>query len=215
MHNQAPMTPAPKAGSQPFANESATWHAETSRQLRWILFWTSLAMGAAVLAAVAGFATASLQPHSYGARAEIALYAPDLAELPEQYLATQTLFVRSHAILGPVAETFRVSTERLVEALSVDFPEGGALMRIQYVDRDRTIALQRLTAIVSAYLSKLEQLESRQNIRHDVLVPPFILEEPVRPRPLQNAAIGGAAGLTIVIVAFVLMSAREAKDRQA
>jgi hypothetical protein len=209
------MAPAPKTAGQPSADESVSRHTETSRQLRWILFWISLAIGAAILAGIGGFAAASFQPPSYGARAEIALYASDLAELPEQYLATQTLFVRSNAVLGPVAETFQVSADGLAEALSVDFPEGGALMRIQYVDRDRTIAIQRLTAIVSAYLSKLGQLESRQNIRHDVLVPPFILEEPVRPRPLQVAALGGAAGLTIIIVAFVLVSARENKVRQA
>lgn len=202
--------------SQPLtARESIFRDQERTQQLRWILFWISMAIGSAAIAAIAAFAIASLQRPSYGARAEIALYAPELAELPEQYLTTQTLLVRSHTVLEPVSKLLQAPTDELEDNLSVDFPEGGALMRIQYVNRDSKVALRRLVAIVDGYLAVLEQLESRQSIRHDVLVPPFILEDPVQPRPLQAAAIGAAAGLTIIIVALILVSTRETKDRQA
>lgn len=215
MDSHAPMAKLPKASTPHIAGEDASKRVKLSSQLRWILFWISLALGAAILASIAGFVAASLQSPSYGARAEIALYASDLAEVPEQYLTTQTLLVRSRAVLGPVAETFGVSTDELEESLSVDFPERGALMRIEYVDRDQTTAVQRLTAIVSGYLAQLEQLESRQRIRHEVLVPPFLLADPVRPRPLQAAAVGGAAGIALILLAFVLASARETKGTEA
>ena len=209
-----PATP-PEPANTPPARRDALRRAEFADQLRSILRWSFLAIAAIVICAAAAFVGASLQRPYYGARSEIALYANDSADLPEQYLTTQILTIRSQAILGPVSADLKIPVKNLEEGLSVDFPEGGALMRVEYVHQDSATALRILDAIVNRYAIQLQQVEMRQRISHEILVRPFILEDPVRPRPVQAAAIGGAAGLALVIMAFVLVSAHTMRGGRA
>lgn len=181
---------------------------ELAAQIKSIARWGFLAVAAAAMSAAAAFGGVSLTPTSYGAQTEVAFFARDRPELPEQYLSTQIFLVGSRAILGPVSATLRIPVRDLEKNLSVHFPGGGAVMRLQYAAREGSVALQVLEAILSRYAGVLEQMEPRQRTGHAVLVPPYVLEEPVRPRPFRAAAIGAAAGLVAVFIAFLALWAR-------
>jgi hypothetical protein len=44
------------------------------------------------------------------------------------------------------------------------------------------------------------------NSRAEILVPVFLLDEPVWPKPLQAAAVGAATGLSIAIAGLALVA---------
>jgi hypothetical protein len=139
----------------------------------------------------------------YAAQADIAFDIGQRADVMEKFLATQSVTVRSHAVLGSVSATQGIPVATLDRRLSTDFPKGGAIMRLQYSDPSGDVALQTLRAVIAQYINLLDHMKFLDSAKF-VLVPPFILEDPVWPKPLQGAALGLALGLAIGIGALAL-----------
>lgn len=146
----------------------------------------------------------------FGAESEIMFAQRDRAEIAEQYLATQALIAQSRTVLQPVASDASTPLAQVQENLSIDFPKSSAIMRIRYIDEDPAHAFDMLQAIIEQYMALTGGSRSDERIVRQLLVPPFNLDEPVRPKPLQLAAIGGVIGLAIAIAGFaVLLQLRE------
>ncbi len=50
----------------------------------------------------------------------------------------------------------------------------------------------------------LQELASQEDIRLRVLTPPFLLEEPVSPKPLRAAAVGAVVGMALAMIGIIL-----------
>jgi uncharacterized protein involved in exopolysaccharide biosynthesis len=59
--------------------------------------------------------------------------------------------------------------------------------------------------ILAQFELVINQNEIDENASHQVISPPALLEKPVRPQRLQMAAIGGAVGLVISLIALALV----------
>lgn len=139
----------------------------------------------------------------YAAQSDIAFDVGQRADVMEKFLATQSVAVKSHAVLGAVSATQGIPVATLDRRLSVDFPKGGAIMRLQYSDPSGDVALQTLRAVIAQYINLLDHMKFLDSAKY-VLVPAFILEDAVWPKPLQAAALGLALGLAIGIGALAL-----------
>lgn len=139
----------------------------------------------------------------YAAQSDIAFDIGQRADVMEKFLATQSVTVKSHAVLGAVSATQGIPVATLDKRLSVDFPKSGAIMRLQYSDPSGDVALQTLRAVIAQYINLLDHMKFLDSAKY-VLVPAFILEDPVWPKPTQAAALGLALGLAIGIAALAL-----------
>jgi len=183
------------------------------RQIRTILYWIVVAIAAAMLGATAAYVGSSLLKPIYAAQAEFVFYGGPQGELSEQFFATQSAVVRSYAVLDSVSKAVKLPLKNLQSNISVDFPESGAVMRLQFTNPEKSVALSVLTALVGRYEAVLNQMEGREPVKHDILVSPRSLEENVKPRPLQAAAIGAAAALCLVFVAFFSLASSRLRIR--
>lgn len=151
----------------------------------------------ALLCAAAAYGGATLLDKVYAARTEILFHLTRPGDQAERFLATQAVVARSRTVLDPVAAELGVPAERIEKELSVDFPKGSAVMRIEFATHSQTAALDVIRLVTQRYLQALRPIEAAEGASHQILVPPFLLDEPVWPRPMQATALGALLGLAI------------------
>lgn len=166
-----------------------------------------LLLASIILAAGAAAMAASRMDTVYAAEADILFNLGDRPDVLEKYLATQAVVARSRAVLDPVARNSGESIAMLEHNLTVEFPKGGAVMRLQYADKDADKAHDVLKTVVDGYVALLGRSQFL-DAGAEVLVPVFVLEEPIWPKPLQAAALGGAVGLALAIGGLALVQYR-------
>jgi capsular polysaccharide biosynthesis protein len=171
----------------------------------------ALLLAPVVVSAIVAFVGASFLAPAYGARSEVVFHLQQSGDVTERYLATQAVIVRSQTILGPVSHALGIPVDTLDRELSVEFPKGSAVMRLEYADHEGSLALKVIQAIIDRYLLVLSETEGVDKTSHQLLAPPFLLDEPVRPKPIQAAAIGAAIGLALAIGAFALVQQSRGK----
>jgi uncharacterized protein involved in exopolysaccharide biosynthesis len=194
LHRLPPPAP-PAAESMPKPRPAKRW--------RLARLATFLAVPA-LLGAAAGFGGAMALDKVYAARADILFHLTRSGDHAERFLATQAVVARSHAVLGPVAAELGVPVERIDEKLDVDFPMRGAVMRLEFTSQSATAALDTVKLLTQRYLAALRPIESAEGASHQVLAAPFLLDEPVWPRPLQATALGAVLGLAVSVALLAL-----------
>jgi capsular polysaccharide biosynthesis protein len=147
-----------------------------------------IALLSALIAAAAAFGAATKMEPEYAAQSDILFDLGNRQDVLEKFLATQSVVAKSQAVLAPVSRNFGISLKTLDEVLSVDFPRGGAVMRLRYADKKPETALAILQSIIDGYVGLLSRTHSL-NSRTEILVPVFLLDEPVWPKPIQAAAM--------------------------
>ncbi len=70
-------------------------------------------------------------------------------------------------------------------------------MRIEFATHSQTAALDVIRLVTQRYLQALRPIEAAEGASHQILVPPFLLDEPVWPRPMQATALGALLGLAM------------------
>jgi uncharacterized protein involved in exopolysaccharide biosynthesis len=187
--------------------------APTEKTSRWrTVRLVALLIVPALLGAAAAYGGSTLLDKVYAARSEILFHMTRPDDHAERFLATQAVVAQSRSILGPVAAELGVPTERIEEDLSIGFPRGSAVMRLEFAAHSQTAALDVVKLVTQRYLNALRPIEAAEGASHQVLVPPFLLDEPVWPRPLQATALGGLIGLAI---SAALLALRQQPRRQA
>jgi capsular polysaccharide biosynthesis protein len=165
--------------------------------------WLLLFFGLTVVAAGAAFLVSSSLPPSFGARSEIVFQLDQRGTISDRFLSTQTVIVKSRAVLEPVAMILGIPLSELEDHVDVSFPKGSGLMRIEFTDDDSRAALDVTRAVTDQYVAVLEGFGRVERARFQLLSPPYLLSDPVGPKPLQATALGAALGLTIGIAGFV------------
>jgi uncharacterized protein involved in exopolysaccharide biosynthesis len=166
--------------------------------------WGLLLVLPVVLCAAAAFLFASGMPKVFAARAEIVFQPLGEGDVSEAYKATQTVILTGRTILGPTAQALQIPYDDLAAAFTVSFPKGGSVMQLQASDRDPRAAVNMLNLILDRYLAMLDRLEEADQAIHQLLVPPFQVEDPIQPQPLQALALGMIVGLAVSMSAFAL-----------
>jgi uncharacterized protein involved in exopolysaccharide biosynthesis len=166
--------------------------------------WGMLLFLPVVLCAAVAFLFASGMPKVYAARAEIVFQPLGEGDVSEAYKATQTVILTGRTILGPTAQALQMPYDELAAAFTVGFPKGGSVMQLEVSDRDPRAAVNMLNLILDRYLAMLGRLDEADQAIHQLLVPPFQVENPIQPQPLQALAIGMIVGLAISMSAFAL-----------
>jgi len=169
-----------------------------------------LLVGPVIIAAMAAFAGASRMELIYAAQSEVVFDLGERGEIGEQYLATQAVVATSRAVLGPVSRSLGISIDSLQENLDVEFPKGSAVLRFQYSDPDGARAFDILRSVIDQYINLIDRTDVLNRAR-SLLVPPFVLEDPVWPKPFQAGALGAAAGLAIAIAALALVQQQRSR----
>lgn len=161
-----------------------------------------------LICAAAAYGGAALLDKVYAARADILFHLSRSGDHAERFLATQAVVAQSRAILEPVAAELGVPIERIEEDLGVEFPKDGAVMRIEFATHSQTAALDVIKLVTQHYLQALRPIETAEGASHQVLVAPYVLEEPVWPKPLQAVALGALVGVALSAVALALRPQR-------
>jgi capsular polysaccharide biosynthesis protein len=166
--------------------------------------WGLLLVLPVVLCAAVAFMFASGMPKIYAARAEVVFQPLGEGDISEAYKATQTVILTGRTILGPTSQTLQITYDDLAAAFTVGFPKGGSVMQLQVSDRDPRAAVNMLNLILDRYLAMLGRLDEADQAIHQLLVPPFQVENAIQPQPLQALMIGMIVGLAISMSAFAL-----------
>ena len=171
--------------------------------------WWSAVLALPIIAcALAAFIGSSLSTPLYAARAEL-LFQPQLpGDVSEQFRATQAVVLTGRTVLTPLSSAFATPPDELAERLTVTFPKGSAVMEIQFADLDPARALSVLNAMLDRYLALLDRTAANDQPRHQLLAPPYVLEDPIQPKPLQMGALGAAVGIAISLGLFALLQRR-------
>jgi uncharacterized protein involved in exopolysaccharide biosynthesis len=177
----------------------------SDRVMNW---WTAVLMILLIAIPTAGaYLFSSRQEPVYAARSEIIFDLRNLTwDIAERVLATRIVVAQSRALLVPTADSFGVLIPELAAAFSADTIENSGVIRLQYLDKDRGRALGVMKSLTSAYLTSLHEFESQEDNPPRVLTPPFLMDEPVSPKPLRTAALGLVIGLTLAALVVVLRS---------
>ncbi len=159
--------------------------------------------------AAAAYGGAALLDRIFAARTEILFHLTRPGDQAERFLATQAVVAQSRTVIEPVAAELGVPVERITDDLSVDFPRGSAVMRIEFANHSQTAALDVIKLVTQRYLQALRPIEAAEGASHQILVPPFLLDEPIWPRPLQAVALGGLLGLAVSVGLVMLRQQRQ------
>ena len=114
------------------------------------------------------------------------------------------MIITGQAVLGQTALTLDRSIDDLAAAFTVSFPKGGAVMHMQFADADPGTAANTLNVILDRYLLVLDGLDVPDQPTHRLMVPPFLLGDPIQPRPMQALVMGIIVGLAIAMAAFAI-----------
>lgn len=157
-----------------------------------------------LVTAVVAFIAASQSKPIYAARSEVML---DLRRLPwdvaERVVATEIVVAQSRALLAPVADSFQIPVRDLERDLSSELIRNSSVVRLHYEHANPALALDISRAITDSYVATLQNLSSEET-RVRILTPPFVLEEPVSPKPLRAAAVGAAIGMMLAAAGVTL-----------
>ena len=186
-------------------NSDPTAMSARRTELQTALRWLALLILPIFVCATSAFVISKFVPPVYGARTDLILHFQQSSDSVERYLANQAVIIKSPAVLGPVSEKTGITAEQLDKQLSVEFPKSGSVMRIQYENQSREIALDLTGKILAQFELVIGQNEIDENASHQVISPPALLERPVRPQSVQMAAIGGAIGVVISLMALALV----------
>ncbi|MGK9230433.1 hypothetical protein KXS07_01965 [Inquilinus limosus] len=177
--------------------------SQSNRRRAWQLI--ALLILPVLVSASAAFTIASLSQKIYAGRSEIVLDLRNLGwDTAERFVGTEVAVAQSRAVLAPVAATFGVPVRDLERRLSAEPVRNSSIVRLQYEDANPARALDITTAITKRYLSELERLASQEEMHLEELTPPFLLDEPVSPRPLRAAAIGAVVGMALAAIGIIL-----------
>ena len=164
--------------------------------------------------ALLGWSISQYMPQKYGASADIMIHMQQAGDAVVRYHSSQPVIIKSEGFLVNVATATQIPVETLEHNLSVEFPKGGNVMRLEYVDRDPSVALEALRAVISNWQQVMIPVELEESVAHQVVVQPRILAEPAFPKPLQFMAAGAAFGLLFsmawVAIARYMTSTRTA-----
>lgn len=174
-------------------------------EIRAAVRWLALLILPIIVSAISALVISQFFSPIYGARTDLILHLQQSGDAVERYLANQAVIIKSPAVLGPVSEKAGIAAEQIDKQLSVQFPKSGSVMRIQYANQSREVALDLTRKILAQYELVISQSEIDENASHQVISPPALLEKPVRPQPLQMTAIGGAIGVVISLIALALV----------
>src|SRR5918997_1329951 len=165
----------------------------------------------------AGLAGALALPKTYGARAEI-LYPIGQDQQggdplrQDRQLSTQLVFLKSRAVLGPIAQKQGMQYKELDENLSVEVLQTSEVIQVEQLTAGvlagtaTQIALNeartQLTASVDrekAIQVRIDEinLTGRSGPNAQLLTPPYVLPDPVSPQPLIAAGTGALVGLLV------------------
>lgn len=145
----------------------------------------------------------------YAARSEILLQPGDRGgEQLRTFMATQVVIAESRATLLPIASGLNLPIDTLQRRFSAEFVTGSTVLRLQYRDPNPELAASVVQAATERYLAALRQSEAARRGVHQLLVPPFVLERPIWPQPVQVGAIGAVAGLLIAACLLVIRALR-------
>jgi uncharacterized protein involved in exopolysaccharide biosynthesis len=157
-----------------------------------------------LVTALVAFIVAWQSKPIYAARSEVML---DLRRLPwdvaERVVATEVVVAQSRALLAPVADSFQIPVRDLERNFSPELIRNSSVVRLQYEHVNPTLALEITRAITDRYVATLQNLSSEET-RTRILTPPFILEEPISPKPLRAAAAGAAIGMLLAAAGATL-----------
>jgi uncharacterized protein involved in exopolysaccharide biosynthesis len=121
-----------------------------------------LALTIVLLGTAAGLAAALVLPKTYGARAEV-LYAvgqePQSGDPLKQGrdLSTQLVYLKSRAVLGPVATKEGRQFKDLEKAVSVEVLENSNVIEVEVDGPTKLAALQTLQSIMDGYMTLIGQ----------------------------------------------------------
>ncbi|MDQ4092500.1 MAG: hypothetical protein M3143_03515 [Actinomycetota bacterium] len=110
----------------------------------------------------AGLAGALALPKTYGARAEI-LYPIGQDQQggdplrQDRQLSTQLVFLKSRAVLGPIAQKQGMQFKELDENLSVEVLQTSEVIQVEAHGKTKEAARQTLQAVVDGYLALADQ----------------------------------------------------------
>jgi len=151
----------------------------------------------------------------YGARAEI-LFTGDTAvsdTAAERRLDTQRVLLSSRAVLEPVSDSTGIPVEDLREDVAASIVDSSQIIELTVADGDPVRAEAVAEAVVSSYLTLQSDLagDTEQADRATVLTPPYLLDEPLRPQPLQSASVGALIGILIAGVTGLILLQRRGR----
>ncbi|MGH3684418.1 MAG: hypothetical protein ACRDRU_24460 [Pseudonocardiaceae bacterium] len=120
-----------------------------------------LALTIILLGTAAGLVGALVLPKSYGARAEI-LYSINQDQRgdplkQDRQLSTQLVYLKSRAVLGPVAQKQGRQFKDLDEDLSVKVLDNSEVIQVEAHGATKLAAMQTLQAVMDGYLALIGQ----------------------------------------------------------
>lgn len=115
-----------------------------------------LALTIVLLGTAAGLGGALVLPKTYGARAEILYPVQDQSGDPlkqDRQLSTQLVFLKSPAVLGPVAQKQGRTFKDLDKDISVQVLENSEVIQVEAHAPTKLAAMQTLQAVMDGYLA--------------------------------------------------------------
>lgn len=159
----------------------------------------------ALLAGAAAFIASHYLAEVWVGRSELIFQLPELSgDAANRFLATQPVIVASYPLVEPIAGVERLPVEEVTRGLSASLVQGSTLMRIEYRDTDQARILRVLEGLTEGYLTLLRDMALVEGASHRLLSAPFVLEEPVGPKPMRAAAIGAVIGLAVAFAGLVV-----------
>jgi uncharacterized protein involved in exopolysaccharide biosynthesis len=160
-----------------------------------------------IVGALGAFAVASRDRPVYAVRSEVMSDPRQLTwDSADRVLATRIVVAQSPALLVPVAEALHMPVGDLAGSFTAETVGNSAVIRLEYRNPDRTLALNVVKALTDRYLATLREFEPRDSTPPRVLTPSMVIGEPVAPKPWRSAALGAAAGLAFAAAAIILLS---------
>jgi uncharacterized protein involved in exopolysaccharide biosynthesis len=167
-----------------------------------------------LVAALGALVAASQSKPVYAARSEVLLDLRRLTwDTAERVLATDIVVAQSRALLQPVAETYQIPIQDLQRDLSAELIRNSSVVQLQYEHATPSLALAITRVVTERYIATLQEFASEE-MQPRILTPPFLLEEPISPKPLRAAAIGAAIGMMLASAGAVLWTQPWRKTRQ-
>lgn len=208
---EAPPVPqGPTGGSTEVSTDGAaggSTFGSMGHSMRNRLIAAVLALGLlpALLAGAAAYVSSHYVAETWVGRSELIFHLPELSgDAASRFLATQPVIVASYPLVEPIAGVERLPVEEVTRGLSASLVQGSTLMRIEYRDTDQARILRVLEGLTEGYLTLLRDMALVEGASHRLLSAPFLLEEPVGPRPMRAAAIGAVIGLAVAFAGLVV-----------
>ena len=156
------------------------------------------------VSAAGAYAVAARSQPVYAARSEVAFDLRSFGwDASERFLRTQPLIARSRNVLNPIAAQFDMPVANLEERFSVEPVGASGVIRLQFANPGKTLALDVLRALTARYLAETSAFDQTGPTVRWIITEPFLLAEPISPQPLRAAALGALGGA--VLAAGIIM----------